>query len=240
MKEIIEFLKELRVNNNREWFAAHKEEYLKVKEKVEALAQQLIVGVASFDPDAGMLTAADCTYRIYRDTRFSLDKTPYKQHIGIFINPPYGKKSNRMGYYLHIEPGNCFVAVGTVCLPSKTVTAIRQSIYDNIDEYLEIINAPEFRTVYPVIGENCLKTAPKGIPKDWEHVRLVRPKDYVASHALTMREMCSNKMPVKVTELFRIAKPFNDFINYTIDETGNYSAEVTPMRMSFGVMKGQN
>ena len=217
MKEILDFLKELKVNNNREWFAEHKENYLKVKAKVEELAQQLIAGVAGFDPDAAMLTPPDCTYRIYRDTRFSTDKTPFKQHIGIFINPPYGKKSNRMGYYLHIEPRNCFVAVGTVCLPSKTVSAIRQSIYDNIEEYLDIINQPEFKEVYPVIGENCLKTAPKGIPRDWEYVNLVRPKDYVASHSLTAAEMCSKDMPRRVTELFRVAKPFNDFINYTID-----------------------
>lgn len=220
MEEILGFLKEIAGNNNREWFAEHKGEYLLVKEKVEALAMQLIAGVAAFDPDAAMLTPADCTYRIYRDTRFSLDKTPYKTHIGIFINPPYGKKSNRMGYYLHIEPDNCFVAAGTVCLPSKTVSAIRQSIYDNIEEYLEIINNPDFKRVYPVIGENCLKTAPKGIPRDWEYIELVRPKDFVTSHPLTAKEMCSKDMPARVTELFRIAKPFNDFINFTIDETG--------------------
>lgn len=218
MKEILEFLKEIRVNNNREWFAAHKVEYLKIKDKVETLASGLIAGVASFDPDAAMLSVTDCTYRIYRDTRFSLDKTPYKTHIGIFINPPYGKKSNRMGYYLHLEPGNCFVAAGTVCLPSKTISAIRQSIYDNVDEYLEIINNPDFKAKYPVIGENYLKTAPKGIPRDWEHIELVRPKDFVTSHPLSQREICAKDMPEKVTALFRIAKPFNDFINFTIDE----------------------
>lgn len=220
MKEILDFLRDLRENNNREWFAVHKERYLLEKEKVEELAMQLIAGVATFDPDAAMLTAADCTYRIYRDTRFSLDKTPYKTHIGIFINPPYGKKSNRMGYYLHIEPDNCFVAAGTVCLPSKTVAAIRQSIYDNVDEYLEILNNPDFKTAYPIVGENCLKTSPKGIPRDWIYVELVRPKDFVTSHSLTQREICSKDMSEKVTELFRIAKPFNDFINFTIDEIG--------------------
>lgn len=218
MREILDFLKELKKNNNREWFNAHKEEYLCVKDKVEILAQQLIAGVAGFDPEATMLTPADCTYRIYRDTRFSQDKTPYKTHIGIFINPPYGKKSNRMGYYLHIEPGNNLAAVGTICLPSKTITAIRQSIFDNVEEYIDIINTPEFKEAYPVVGENCLKTAPKGIPKDWEHVELVRPKDFVASHKLNVSQMCSKDMVNRVVELFRVAKPFNDFINYTIDE----------------------
>lgn len=218
MKEIISFLKKLAKNNDRDWFNANKSEYLKVKAKVDTLAQLLINEVAAFDSEAAYLSVADCTYRIYRDTRFSSDKTPYKTHIGIFINPPYGKKSNRMGYYLHIEPDNCFVAVGTVCLPSKTVTAIRQSIYDNVDEYLEIINNPEFKEAYPEIGENPVKTAPKGIPRDWEYLPLVRPRDFVATHYLSEKEISSSDLPQKAGALFRIAKPFNDFINYTIDE----------------------
>ncbi|MDE6532253.1 MAG: DUF2461 domain-containing protein [Muribaculaceae bacterium] len=219
MRKILNFLTALSANNNREWFSANKEEYLAVKERVECLALELINAVSAFDLEASYLGVGDCTYRIYRDTRFSLDKTPYKTHIGIFINPPEGKKSNRMGYYLHIEPGNCFVAAGTVCLPSKVVTAIRRSIYDNIDEYLEIIGREDFRAVYPSIGENPVKTAPKGIPRDWEYLPLVRPRDFVTSHHLSDKEMCSSGLVDKVGEMFRIAKPFNDFINYAIDET---------------------
>jgi len=222
MKKILKFLEALAANNNREWFNANKEEYLEVKSEVESLAQKLINEVAAFDPEASYLGVGDCTYRIYRDTRFSVDKTPYKTHIGIFINPPVGKKSNRMGYYLHIEPGNCFVAAGTVCLPSKTVTAIRQSIYDNVEEYLGIINEKEFHRFYPVIGENPVKTAPKGIPRDWKYLALVRPRDYFASHPLSERDMCAPDLVGKVGALFRVAKPFNDFINFAIDECGNH------------------
>ena len=123
-----------------------------------------------------------------------------------------------MGYYLHIEPGRSLAAVGTICLPSKTVTAIRRSIYDNVDEYLDIINEKEFHDAFPEIGENMVKTAPKGIPRDWEYVALVRPRDFVASHPLSDKEMCSSDLVEKTGKLFSIAKPFNDFINYTIDE----------------------
>lgn len=221
MKSILKFLKELSRNNNREWFGSHKEDYLAVKGKIEILASELIMAVAAFDKEAALLEPADCTYRIYRDTRFSQDKTPYKTHIGIFINPPYGKKSNRMGYYLHIEPDNCFVAAGTVCLPSPTVAAIRRSIYENVDEYLDILENPEFKAYFPVVGINCLKTAPKGFPKDWEHIALLRPKDFVADHSLSREEMLSDCLVENVGNIFRIAKPFNDFINYAIDESGN-------------------
>lgn len=216
MKEVLKFLKSLARNNNREWFNCHKDEYLKVKSKVDKLAGELIMAVSVFDPEAKYLTPADCTYRIYRDTRFSTDKTPYKTHIGIFINPPYGKKVNRMGYYLHIEPGNSLLAAGTVCLPSKTVAAIRQSIYDNIEEYLDIVENPGFVEAYPEVGENCLKTAPKGIPRDWEHIALVRPKDYVATHRLRDEELCSPDFIEEARRIFSLAKPFNDFINYSI------------------------
>lgn len=212
------FLAELAQNNNREWFAANKERYLRVKEYAELLTQELLNRIAKFDPDAAYLTPADCTYRIYRDTRFSPDKTPYKTHIGIFINPPYGKKSMRMGYYLHLEPGGSFVAGGTVCLPSKTVTAIRQSIADNIEEYVSIINNPEFHKIYPNVGANPVKTAPKGFDRNWEYIELVKPRDFVVDHKLTLRDLFSASLADKVADLFRIAKPFNDFINYTIDE----------------------
>ncbi len=218
MKQIFKFLSALSRNNNREWFNSHKDEYLKVKEKVEHLAGELINRVASFDQDAAYLSVADCTYRIYRDTRFSTDKTPYKTHIGIFICPPYGKKSNRMGYYLHIEPGKSMVAGGTVCLPSKTVTAIRHSIYDNVEEYLQIVDNPEFKEAYPKVGENEVKTAPKGFSKDWPYINLVRPRDFVVSHDLTDEEMCGKDLTEKVGRLFEVCKPFNDFVNYAIDE----------------------
>lgn len=92
MEEIIDFLNKLSANNNREWFNAHKEEYLHCKNLFEKFTIELIEGIRKFDESIGPLTISDCTYRIYRDTRFSLDKTPYKTHFGAFIVPE-GKKS---------------------------------------------------------------------------------------------------------------------------------------------------
>ncbi len=112
MKEILSFLKELSANNNREWFEAHRPTYLEIKKKVEDMTQTLIDGIAKFEPTASALRPSDCLYRIYRDTRFSPDKTPYKNHIGIYINPFGGKKSELAGYYLHIQPGNMLVGGG--------------------------------------------------------------------------------------------------------------------------------
>ncbi len=220
MKKLLSFLRQLAKHNDREWFNAHKEEYLAVKKTADQLAQRFINVIASVDPEAGRLSVADCTYRIYRDTRFSPDKTPYKTHIGIFVNPPYGKKSNRCGYYLHLEPGNVFFCAGTVCLPSKTVTAIRQSIFDEIDEYRSIVENEDFRRLLPNLGMNPLKTAPKGIDKNWEFIEYVRPKDFVAaSDPYPEQEVVKKDFIESLLPAVEQARRFNDFINYTIDHT---------------------
>lgn len=218
MEELLDFLRELKANNNREWFEKNKERYKRVNNFKLELAESLINGISKFDNDAKFLTPKDCTYRIYRDIRFSEDKTPYKTHIGIFINPPYGKKSMRMGYYLHLEPDNCSIGVGNVCLPSKLINDIRFSIRDNIEEYIGIIENPEFKKFFKKIGENPVKTAPKGFSKDWEYIDLVRPKDYYVSHGLTQKEVIGKKFIDKALKIFETGKPFADFINYTIDD----------------------
>ena len=218
MEEVLNFLKDLRDNNNRDWFLEHKERYLYIKNKIDALTQDLINGISKFDDGAKYLSPADCNYRIYRDTRFSEDKTPYKTHIGIFINPPYGKKSFRMGYYLHLEPGECSIGVGNVCLPSNLIRRIRISIKDNIEEYLEIIENQNFKKYFPKVGENPVKTAPKGFSKDWKHIELVKPKDYYVSRSLKDREIIAMNFTDKVLGIFKVGKPFMDFINFSVDE----------------------
>lgn len=218
MEETLNFLRELSQNNNKDWFDKNKDRYLKVKAFIESFTQDLINGISEFDADARYLTPKDCTYRIYRDTRFSQDKTPYKTHIGIFINPPQGKKSFRMGYYLHLEPDACAIGVGNVCLPPKLIYEIRKSIKDNIEEYLEIIESPEFKKWFKKVGENPVKTAPKGFQKDWEYIELVRPRDYYTSYDLTARDVTAKNFCKKAVSIFKAGKPFMDFINYTVDE----------------------
>ena len=220
MKSIIAFLRSLRKHNDRIWFNENKDRYLGVKAKVEALTERLIAGVSEFDPDAARLKPSDCLYRIYRDTRFSADKTPYKTHIGIYINPPYGKKSPRCGYYLHLEPDNCLVAGGCWCPEGAMLKAIRQDIFDNVEEYLDIIGSEEFSKYYSNVGDNLLKTAPKGFPKDWEHIDLLKPRDFTAFAPLGTDDLTAKDFESRVLERMKAAKPLNDFFNYTIDEMG--------------------
>lgn len=219
MKSVLDFLRKLRKNNNREWFAANKAEYLTVQSKFNGFAEKLIAAVASIDSAAGRLTLKDCTYRIYRDTRFSTDKTPYKRHMGVFINPPFGKKVNNAGYYVHLEPDNCFICGGTIGLDAQIVLAIRKSIFNNIDEYRAIVEAEEFKQLFPVLGENFLKTYPKGFDKNWEYINYIRPKDFVAvGHVADSFFYDDNMLIERLMPYLRQAKRFNDFLNYTIDD----------------------
>lgn len=218
MEELLDFLKELSLNNNREWFEKNKNHYLRIKGYVDNFTTELLNGISEFDDQAKYLTPKDCTYRIYRDTRFSADKTPYKTHIGIFINPPYGKKSVRLGYYLHLEPNNCSIGVGNVCHPPKMITSIREAIRDNIEEYTSIIENPKFKKYFKNVGENPVKTAPKGFSKDWEYIDLVKPKDYYTSHNLNKKEVVAKNFAKKAVEIFKTGKPFMDFINFSVEE----------------------
>lgn len=227
MDRIFSFLSDLRDNNNRAWFADNKPRYLGVKADIETLTLCLLAELSQIDPEAARLSPADCLYRIYRDTRFSADKTPYKTHIGIFMNPPLGKKAMTAGYYLHLEPGNTFFAAGTVCLPSPTIRALRQAIFDNFDEYAAIVDDPAFRKLFPNVGDNLLKTTPKGFPKDWPHIAYLRPRDYIAWTAPlpidpTVSAEAVTDFPAVATLLrpfLEQARRFNTFLNFTLDDS---------------------
>lgn len=218
MKHILDFLKRLAANNNREWFAAHKEEYLEVKRLTEDLTRRMIAIVATVDADAAPLRVTDCTYRIYRDTRFSVDKTPYKTHIGIFVNPPHGKKSLTCGYYLHLEPGNVFFAAGTIGHPAHVLKALRQSVFDEIDEYRSIVEDAEFLRYFPEIGYQPLKTAPKGFPKDWPFIDYLKPRHFMASGPFVPCSLMGEIFETSLLPAVKQAYRFNRFHNFTIDD----------------------
>ena len=121
MKELLSFLRDLENNNNREWFQTNKERYLCVQKTWNTFCENLIQEIGTYDPDIARLTLRECTYRIYRDTRFSKDKTPYKTHFGVFLAKG-GKKSMHAGYYFHIGTGTAdtyphahMLAAGNYC-----------------------------------------------------------------------------------------------------------------------------
>lgn len=214
---IFQFLKDLSANNNREWFNEHKEDYLTAQKEFEKLLMVIIERISLFDSSVKGIQAKDCTYRIYRDTRFSSDKTPYKNHFGGYINSK-GKKSEHSGYYVHLQLGNCMLAGGSLCPPANILKALRQAVYDNIEEYISIVEDPAFKQYFPVVGENWLKTAPKGFPKDFEYLNYLKCKEYTCTCIVPDEFFLAGDVLDRTSDVFLQLKRFNDFVNYTIDD----------------------
>jgi uncharacterized protein (TIGR02453 family) len=185
IQEILGFLTELKTNNNREWFAQNKARYDDLRVRFEQISTNLIEELSKFDEEIKGIDAKDCVFRIYRDIRFSHDKTPYKTHFGVFIAAAGGRKSQRGGYYLHLDPDGCFVAVGVWCPPPALLKALRQSVFDNIDELNDIRNNPDFKKYFnQFYDEEKLKTVPPGFPKDFPDADLLKLKHYMVEYKL--------------------------------------------------------
>ena len=236
-KRILKFLRQVAANNNRPWFQEHKGEYDAVRAEFEQGIAQALERIVTFDPEIAHLKVKDCTYRFYRDTRFSPDKSPYKNHFGAYIDAK-GKKALRGGYYLHLEPGHCLVAVGNYWLPTNILTACRNEIMANTETWLKCVESKAFKTYYSSLTESStketsdvsswdqpqgfgldkLKTCPSGFPKDWPYVQYLRLKDYCAWHAVPDMFFEGDAWLDEMERMFRAAKPMMDFMNAVIDD----------------------
>ena len=217
-RKIIDFLRVLKKNNERTWFKANRALYDEAAEIFNRMAAELINAIAAFDTDVQGIEVKQTTYRIYRDTRFSNDKSPYKTHIGSFINPR-GIKSPHLGYYLHIEPDESMIACGGYWLPSDALFAVRNEIVADPQRLLNIMEDSDFQKFYGnTIGFDCLKTIPKGFPKDFPHPALIRPRAYCVSMPLSDDEITNDDWLDRAISACRAAKPFMDYINETVDD----------------------
>ncbi len=205
------YLKQLAANNNREWFAAHKKTYDTEKKAFDAVIEYLIKEIGSFE-NLDKQTVKDCAYRIYRDVRFSADKSPYKKNFSCSFEEG-GKKSGRAGYYLHIEPGNCFVAGGAWGPSKDQLAAIRQEIDYNGPQLMQILDKPEFKALFPKVEGEALKTAPKGYEKTHEYIDLLRQNQYYVLHRYSDTEVLAADFLDKFVSHCRVMKPFIDWCN---------------------------
>lgn len=217
MVEILQFLGELEVNNQRDWFDANRERYDKTRKDFLDLTTWLIDEIRKFDPEVPRLQAKDCMFRIFRDVRFSSDKRPFKTNYGSYITRG-GRKAGFAGYYLHLQPGECFIAGGNYMPSPEHLQSIRQEIYYHADEYLALLTSEPFKSTFDVHYSDALKTAPKGYPKDWEHIGLIRNRSYGFGHNLKEEEVLSQDFPQECIKYFKIIFPVNRFFNRAIDE----------------------
>lgn len=229
VKRIFDFLADIKKHNDREWFTQHKPEYIACRDDFRGGIREALDRIGNFDQEITGLEVDDCEYRFYRDLRFSQDKSPYKTHFGAYICG-HGKKAMRGGYYIHLEPNNCFFAVGAYCLPTQVLTACRNEILVNADRWMKIVGNKHFVELFGIpsrgigleepkgFGLNHLKTIPKDFPKDFEHSEYLKMKDYCAWHQVPDALFYTSKWLDYMEDVFLTAKPMMDFINPVIDD----------------------
>lgn len=214
---IFSFLKAIAKNNNREWFEKNKANYLTAKTQFEDFLEAFHKELLKFDESLAGINPRKQGFRIYRDVRFSKDKRPYKVNMGAGFSAR-GKMDQESGYYIHIEPGKCFIAGGFYMPNPENLAKIRQEIDYNSKAFLKILNEKKFKKVFSGLDDfDKLKTAPKGYPKDHPQLELLKNKSFIVSHNFTDKEVLDKKFVKTAAETARLIKPLNDFLKAAIE-----------------------
>lgn len=217
MNDVFNFIECLAANNNRPWFAEHKAEFDQVRAYWLSQVQRIIDALAVDEPSLRHVEAKDCAYRIYRDTRFSHDKTPYKQYFSALISPR-GRHYDGACYYVHFGVDEIALYAGLWCPEPKVLKKVRKAIIDNVEEFRGIVETPEVLAAYPSWWGPQLKTAPKGYDRNHPDIDLLRLTEYGRCHALTRAFFDNPSWSEKAAEILALLRPMNDFLNYSIEE----------------------
>lgn len=214
--ETLAFITDVANNNNREWFAEHKDRYEIAKADVLQFVEKLIPLLAAADPEFSVETSAKkCLLRIYRDVRFSKNKDPYKNNYGISFAVK-GKGVNEPGYYLHIQPGSCFFGAGFWMPEAADLKKIREEIDYNTSEFLEIIEARSFKNTFQLSQEDKLKKAPKGYESDHPQIELLKLKSFIATFPIKDDEFFRPAIVNQLKNAFESVYPFILFLRKAV------------------------
>lgn len=210
----MDFLKQLKKNNNRDWFLAHKPDYQQAKDEFLALVTAVIEGVSKFDPQIKDLDPSRCLLRINRDVRFSKDKSPYKTAFTAHLLAGGRKQEKgRAGYYINCSPGNGFLAGGAYTPPGPWMSEIRERIEQEGDVLRGILKKTTFKKYFGTIEGEQLKTAPRGYDVDHPQIDLLRYKSFLAVHRFEDDQVSKAGFSQYVTQVFKALYPFDCFLN---------------------------
>lgn len=222
MKKVLSFLRHLQQNNNREWFQAHKDEYLEVQARWNELTEDLIRCIGEYDPTVRDLQAKDCTFRIYRDVRFSKNKDPYKTHMGSYICRG-GKKSGYSGYYFHVTPGHDewgfeghMLAAGDYMADPRVLRVLREDIEGGDGDFDALVK--EAATAGFRLDDTWkLKRVPKGFNADGPWAEYTKYKVYCLVANVDDDFILGADLAQRVADRYRVARPLLDYVNRAID-----------------------
>ena len=217
-KTILSFLNRLKKNNSREWMEEHRKEYEKAKADFYSFTEMLIREMATFDSSVGSLKAKDCAFRINRDVRFSKNKEPYKTNMGAYINQN-GKKGRGAGYYVHVEPGNIFMAAGVWMPEPGDLAKIRQEIDYNWLEWEKIIRDKSMRKYFleGVDESDKLVRPPKGYEADNPAIEFIKLKSFIIRKEFSQVSTLDQSFVKTVADQFKSARKMMAFIDVALD-----------------------
>lgn len=221
VKDIMTFLQQLASNNDKRWFDAHRSQYLDVKAQFEILTEKLIHGCAQFDNRIHDLSVKDCTYRIYRDVRFSSDKSPYKTHMGAYICPQ-GKKSGYAGYYFHIGTGGegyphgHMLAAGDYRTQPEVIRVLREDIINDNGEIDRIIRQ-KVSPLFSIDMDSALKRVPRGFSEYSPWSKYLRLRTFCLCATPETKFMTADDVIERSLELFATTQPFLEYVNRAIE-----------------------
>jgi uncharacterized protein (TIGR02453 family) len=215
-KELLRFLVQLKENNNKDWFDTNRGRYEELRLQWIGYVGKVITQVSGFDHTISSLEPKKCIFRINRDIRFSKDKSPYKTNFGMQLNP---LKTNHdfNGYYLHIEPGNCFVSGGSYLPQPVRLAAIRQEIDYNFDAFTKIVAAQSFKKHFGSLSGSKLSRPPKGYDASNPAIAYLKHKDFLATMPLNDKEMQSENVHAKIITAMRAMQPLVAFLGIVED-----------------------
>lgn len=212
-KDTLDFLKALESNNNREWFAENKAWYERAKADFEILVAQVIAQIADFDKTIGQPAPKRCIFRIYRDTRFSQDKSPYKTHFGAVFRSQGLDKSS--GYYLHVSPQESFLSCGHYMLLSDQLKKVRRGIYDDYDTLRAILDQPAFKKEIGDLyrDDDALKRVPNGFDKEHPAAEYLKLKHFYVLKNVSEHELLDKDFARHAGLIYRQMQPLSEFLN---------------------------
>lgn len=214
-KETIKFLKMLEKNNERQWFNEHKDMFVRANDNIIAITGDLIGRISKFDSSVAGIDPKSCVFRIYRDVRFSTDKSPYKTNLGAFITPG-GKKNMLPGYYFHIQPGMFFAAAGKHLPDGAELQRIRSYIAANGDEFNRIVSGKAFSKRFGELDGERLSRPPKGFDANHPAIEFLKLKSFTVSENFTEKDAVAPDYPKKLTSSFETAAPLVEFLRKAV------------------------
>ena len=208
------FLAQLRKNNDRAWFEAHRPEYEDAKARFESLVDQIIAGLAPVDGLAA-LQAKDTTMRIFRDVRFSKDKSPYRTSMAANLAPG-GRKSTRYGYHISLAPGESIVAGGMYMPEPAQLNRLRDAIAADARPLKAVVQDKNFKKYFGALEGEKVKTFPQGYDRDHPDIELLKFKQFLAVHHMPDEVVLGPRFAAHVVKVCAAMRPFNDYLNATL------------------------